>query len=476
MAGAEHVKLAGEHFPVPVGTIDHDTLEMDLYLRYDGHAEMTLYRGAGVRFMQEDADRLAEQGVRFLYVPLRQHTVYRRALCKRLEGTFGDQKLTRAERGRVVREACSKMIEDVMLFPGHEHTIQAVADISRTFAAWSERDTEGFGYLLDMSTHDFYTITHMVNVGVGCGLLAKALEINEPDLVSVIVQGGLLHDVGKRHIPEEILNKEGKLAPEEWEQVRMHPTLGYEELHRHRNIPEMVLEMARDHHERPDGNGYPSGRKGAEIGLVARICAVVDVYDSLTAARPYRGPIPPLDALKMMKEGAGSQFDPHVLETWERLVEQMVEHDSSRAVSREAGGGPRSLTEIMPRPSLEAGVCGGVRGPANSDGAERRRHTRFRCELWAEAIFERQGKPCPVGVGEAFQVLVTDVSQGGVQLETSWPFTLNDILLVHLPRKDGGKIKRYVRVVRVRSAPKGRWAAGACFLGENAGEEPRQAA
>src|SRR5688572_28880555 len=98
----------------------------------------------------------------------------------------------------------------------------------------------------------------------------------------------MLHDAGKRSIPEEILNKEGKLDPDEWSQIQQHPTLGYKELKLHPSLPDIVPLMARDHHERLDGKGYPNGIRGDDIEFPARVCAVVDVYDAITAARPYR--------------------------------------------------------------------------------------------------------------------------------------------------------------------------------------------
>src|SRR6185295_12746978 len=108
---------------------------------------------------------------------------------------------------------------------------------------------------------------------------------------------------------EAILNKEGKLDPTEWAEVQKHPLLGFDELKIHASLPPIVPIMARDHHERIDGKGYPQGLSGDDIDFSARVCAVVDVYDAITAARPYRGPIAPVDALNMMREGRGTQFD-----------------------------------------------------------------------------------------------------------------------------------------------------------------------
>lgn len=458
----------GSFFPVPLDSVEFGDLPMDLYLRHGGGGETALYRSVGVPFTRDDAVRLTQQGVRFLYVPMKQHALYRAALCGRLGRAFGDAAVGRAERGRVVRDACSKMIEDVMLFPGQAESVQTVADISVAFARWSAEQPDAFSYILDMSAHDYYTITHMVNVGVGCGMLVKELRPDDTDLFSTVVQGGLLHDVGKRGVPEEILNKEGKLDPAEWEQVRKHPMLGYEELKGHPGISSTILEMARDHHERLDGGGYPAGTSADQIGLPARVCAVVDVYDALTAARPYRGPTAPAEALRIMREGVGSQFDPDVFDCWSRLVERLVAENPARAVP--PGAAPAGLSLVTVAPPRPAGSSSweSDAGPPLAATDERRRHVRYRCNLDAEAVFIRQGKPCRVGIGEVFGVRVTDLSQGGVQIRTDWPLSLNDVLSISFHTKAGASIQRHIRIVRVRRAGDHAWLAGAAFATEAA--------
>ena len=266
VASAEPVK-GNRFFPVALDSIDNRALDMDLYLKSDGHAAPVLYRSTGVEFAAEDRSRLMQQGVKFLYVPLSQHKAYQQALTQRLDTLFKDTAQSRAERGRVIRAACTKMIEDVLLLPGQPQAIEAVKDISAQFVGWSSEDGTQFSHLLDMSAHDFYTATHMVNVGVGCGLLIRELRPGDSDLHEVVIQGGLLHDVGKRLVPEEILNKEGKLEPRVWAVLKKHPLDGFKELSGRDGLPEIVLEMTRDHHERLDGTGYPNRLKDKQIGF-----------------------------------------------------------------------------------------------------------------------------------------------------------------------------------------------------------------
>lgn len=455
--------MADRYFPVALDSIDERALAMDLYLKADRDADPVLYRSEGVEFSIGDRTRLIEQGVEFLYVPMRQHKAYQRALNQRLDSLFKDTAQSRAERGRVIRASCTKMIEDVLLLPGRPGAIESVREISKQFAGWATEDNAQFSHLLDMSAHDFYTATHMVNVGVGCGLLIRELRPNEPELQEVIIQGGLLHDVGKRQVPEEILNKEGKLDPAEWEVLKKHPLTGFKELSVHDDLPEIVLEMTRDHHERLDGTGYPNRLKDGQIGFAARVCAVIDVFDAISASRPYRGPTPPLDTLKIMREASGTHFDPEILDRWCGMVQTMITEDPQRAVPSTGETPKVSIHAFQPKgPPPKVTIAYEPRPDIWQDN--RRRYTRYSCELTAKVVFIRQGKQYPVACGEWFYLETVDIGAGGVQLKTPWPLALNDILQIEIRAKGGEIITKNACVVRVRSLNAREWAAGLRFM------------
>ncbi|HUU84851.1 MAG TPA: HD domain-containing phosphohydrolase [Phycisphaerae bacterium] len=452
-------------FPVSIDSIDNQALAMDLYLRPADDNDPVLYRSNGIQFSNADRKRLITQGVRFLYIPVNQHAAYRHALKERLSRLFHDPTRNRMERGHIVRDACTKMIQDVLLFPGQPEVIETVAEVGRQCAAWSLDDDGQFSYLLDMSAHDFCTATHMVNVGVGCGLLFKELCPGEPELQAEIVLGGLLHDIGKRSVKEELLSKEGDLDPQEWDEVKKHPLAGYQELKTQPGTPATVLEMVQNHHERPDGQGYPNGLKGDQVGFAARLCTVVDVFDAITASRPYRGPTPPLDTLETMVEGSGAAFDRDLLETWSRIVKRLIAEDPTRAPASNGHTPRSSLAELTQNAPTKPGVDT-ARDATHRSGHERRRHTRYPCTLHVNVSFLRLGKPGPLRPGEYARLRLVDISQGGAQLRTQWPLSLNDLLTLELPVKAGQTVTKLARVVRVRSDDQGRWMAGLCFLAE----------
>lgn len=464
---SEHARKQPERFfPASLSSLDDRILEMDLYIRYqEVQGPPTLYRDAGLPFTDADRARLLEQGVNFLYIPSHQHAAYRKQMAERLSRTFRDTSLLVTERAKIIRESCTRMIEDVLVLPGERTAIATVAEVSRTFVAWAHEDPQAFGYLLDMSRHDFYTTTHMVNVGVACGLLARELFPGDDDFFAVAVQGGLLHDVGKRNIAPEILNKEGRLSDAEWAKVRAHPQIGYEELAANAAIPDAVLSMVRDHHERPDGKGYPRGLSGSAVSSAARLCAIVDTFDAVTAARPYRGATPPLETLRMMQSGKGAHFDTAMLDTWGGLVERLIKDDPSRANpgDQPAPAAPLALRLPLP-PGREAddGTAGTIWNN------EKRRFPRHPVRAKARSEFIRQGKAYEVRVGEKFDVLVVDFGRGGCQIVTPTPLARDDMMSVVFAVPGQPEIRRTARVVRVRQTTEGGWAAGLCFVSDEA--------
>ena len=155
--------------------------------------------------------------------------------------------------------------------------------------------------------HSYRVTEYAINLG-------KHMNLSEEEL-SVIAKGALLHDIGKIGVPDHILLKPDKLTEEEWEHMRKHAQFGYDLLKKI-DFLEASAKIVHTHHERYDGRGYPSGLSGDEIPLGARIFSVVDALDAMTSRRAYRKAIPFEDAVRMITEASGSQFDPEVIEVF----------------------------------------------------------------------------------------------------------------------------------------------------------------
>ena len=165
----------------------------------------------------------------------------------------------------------------------------------------------------EMDRRDPATARHSSRVARYCHEIAHGLGLSATH-ASRLGVAGVLHDVGKAALPDSILNKPGPLDEAEWVEMRRHPELGAEMV----KDPDLsdVRAWMLAHHERPDGRGYPRGLTAAEIPLEARVLAVADAYEAMTSDRVYRPALGRDHARRELRRGAGSQFDPTVVEAF----------------------------------------------------------------------------------------------------------------------------------------------------------------
>ncbi|MFC1911119.1 diguanylate cyclase [Chloroflexota bacterium] len=166
---------------------------------------------------------------------------------------------------------------------------------------------------------DPYTHGHSRKVNTYAVALAEATGLS-PEEVSRVSTAALLHDIGKIGVPDKVLNKKGKLSKEDWEAIKVHPRLGATIVG---NVPNLApcVSTILHHHERWDGSGYPEGLRGEQISLEARILAIADAFEAMSAARPYRRALGGEKVLKELRRGAGSQFDPELVEVFIGIIE-----------------------------------------------------------------------------------------------------------------------------------------------------------
>jgi HD-GYP domain-containing protein (c-di-GMP phosphodiesterase class II) len=187
-----------------------------------------------------------------------------------------------------------------------------------------------------------------------------------PDVLRALAQGGLLHDIGKIGVPDQILNKPGVLTVEERAEIERHPDVGWDII---RQAPSLrrALAVVRHHHERVDGTGYPDRLAGDDIPLEARIAAVADVWDALTSDRAYRGAWPADRALEMMMAGRGTHFDPRAL----TALLEVLAFDGIAPIHSALGADDRVLDEACH-------PADGAPGLRSTVGAAALRAIRFR--------------------------------------------------------------------------------------------------
>jgi len=172
-----------------------------------------------------------------------------------------------------------------------------------------------------LGVRDPYTRRHELKVGRLAMEVGERMDLTEEKRLGLYL-GGVLHDIGKIAIPETILTKPGELKDVEWEMIKSHPEVGYNQILSDTDFPWPVAEMTLHHHERLDGSGYPHGLDGDELSLEVRILGAVDVVEAMSTRRPYRAARSKNRTLKVLNQGKGEKFDPEVVDILVDMIEE----------------------------------------------------------------------------------------------------------------------------------------------------------
>ncbi len=176
-----------------------------------------------------------------------------------------------------------------------------------------------FHMLHNMREYDDTTFAHSINVALLCNVLANWLDFSQEE-IDMATLCGLFHDIGKLSIPNDIIKKPSKLTDDEYKIVKTHTLEGYNVL-KNQDLDEHIKNAALMHHERFDGSGYPSGSKEDNIDIYAQLVAIADVYEAMTAARVYRGPLCPFKVIEIFEKEGFQKYNPlYVLTFLENVV------------------------------------------------------------------------------------------------------------------------------------------------------------
>jgi HD-GYP domain-containing protein (c-di-GMP phosphodiesterase class II) len=254
--------------------------------------------------------------------PASEHTVKTQSVNvvpHELREAIHDKTLPSEKKAKAVQEHSIRMISNLLENPSAEN----IRDVKKGIAEVVDlilTDDDTSYYLMNITSHDFYTYTHSVNVGFLAVSLSKVLfRRSMAHDMHELGAGFFLHDLGKVQIDQAIINKPGVLTDEEMEQMRRHPDIGYKILRDTNQLSDECKKIVMQHHERFNGAGYPHKLRGEEIHLYGRICSIADVFDALTSDRPYRKKMEAFRALQIMKEEMLEHFQKDLFEQFVML-------------------------------------------------------------------------------------------------------------------------------------------------------------
>ncbi|MCF8107594.1 MAG: HD domain-containing protein [Desulfohalobiaceae bacterium] len=305
-------QTAADHnyFPISPDTLNPDVLtDFRVYLKRGKH--YVLYTKEREHFSERLKQRLMDNGIQTVYIPYDQQALYEDYVVENFEWILNDTSIPLNVRSKVFLDTTSKQVYSIFAkkVPSIDESalegIQHIVGSSLSFLS-TPGAMENIGQFI---SHDYETFTHSVHVFTYTMMLMQQLagDWEEEALIDVGV-GALLHDIGKVQIPASILNKPGKLNPEEWQKVKLHPVHGMRMCTKVA-MPQISLNCIIFHHEKFDGSGYPTGMQDEEIPLPVRIITCCDVYDAITSKRAYAEAEDPFSALKIMSNEMKGAFD-----------------------------------------------------------------------------------------------------------------------------------------------------------------------
>ncbi|MFC1693964.1 HD-GYP domain-containing protein [Candidatus Latescibacterota bacterium] len=311
-----------EYIPITLNAIKVDTMRsFDIFIKHKKN-KTVLYHTGGDLFTSEVRDKLLENNISVLYIRKLDYGAYEQYIEDNLGHLLTDSEINNEEKSNLAHSSVSNLAKSLFSHPNGKIIRRYKESISSTMD-FILKEEEAIYNLIRLTNYDFSTYTHSVNVGIFSIGLAKALFADKSDHnMQEIASGFFLHDIGKCNISHEILNKNGPLTEVEWEKMKKHPFLGYQLLKKFNALTEEAKVIVMEHHERYNGKGYPNGLKGDKIHIYSKICCISDVFEALTARRPYKTSKSSFDALKIMKNEMIHEFDPHFFEQFVLLFQK----------------------------------------------------------------------------------------------------------------------------------------------------------
>ncbi len=214
-----------------------------------------------------------------------------------------------------------RLIEDITrsIEQGHKVRLEDARPVITACVDSIKANASAMFWMSRVKSRDAYTAEHCLRVAIFTIAFARFLGLPDEDL-HVAGMCGLLHDLGKLKVPDNILNKPGPLNAEELVVMKNHAHLGYELMKSDPALESIISDVSRHHHERMDGGGYPDNLEDSQISRFARIVSIVDAFDAMTSDRCYRDGMPASDAIRVLYQNRGTQFDAEMVEAFIRMV------------------------------------------------------------------------------------------------------------------------------------------------------------
>ena len=310
------LKDGRDYIPIQVSSLRLDTVtDFDLYLQASPGEPAVLYAERTIPFTEESRKRLEENRILNLFISSQQLPEYRSYIEKNMQNILTDVSVRIEDKSQLLHLTAQSVVQDVLsatdlkegIDRGHELIVHTVDFL------FGQRDS--LRHLVECASTQYEIYSHSINVCVMGLALAQRMGYTAQDLIQ-FGHGAMFRDIGLMKIDDSIVNNPGRLTLTEYEKIQQH-TIYSEEILKEMGVDsEIALDVARHHHEKLNGTGYPDKLKGTEVSTLVRICNVIDIFDALTTNRIHKKALSTYEALILMNKDMREEIDLDILKSF----------------------------------------------------------------------------------------------------------------------------------------------------------------
>lgn len=311
---AEHFLTAIQEnhafIPIHIESLRLDSITgFDLFIQVRPDEPVVLYADRHIAFTEESRLRLGQNQVEYLLISSEQQDQYRNYLESNLSAVLSDPTIGLESKTEILYTSAHGLMRELFEKPDMAGGMLRSREVVRNTVDFIHSHRSALRHLVETAATDYQTYTHSVN---GCVLgiaLAQWLGYEDRTQLGEIGAGALLRDIGMTRIDRAIRENPGRLTVSEYEALKAHPVYSEQIMRGQGETSRIALDLARHHHEKVDGTGYPDRLAGDEIAATVRVLTIVDIFDALTTTRPYQRPLGSFDALQLMQTQMKGELD-----------------------------------------------------------------------------------------------------------------------------------------------------------------------
>ncbi|MEA3289746.1 MAG: HD-GYP domain-containing protein [Campylobacterota bacterium] len=290
-----------------------------IYYKRDSDGIFKKLLDKGDTYNEKIQQYIKNKNIKHIFVLYEDHEEYQHDIENYLKKIKDDSNVSNIKKSEILHELASDLMYDMLDGELNPKKIIQANNVVNDKVDLLLSDHNAVKAMLKVTSHDYYTYTHSVNVSTYALGFGSFLKLTDQQL-RTLGMAGMMHDLGKKKIPSEIINKKGKLSDDEFKTMRSHPTFGVDLLKELGETNNLLFDIVEQHHEKLDGTGYPHQRTAKDIHPFAKIMAVCDIFDALTTKRSYKPAMKSYDAFSLMRHSMNNEIDQKILEQFIKFM------------------------------------------------------------------------------------------------------------------------------------------------------------